>query len=78
MSRYYFHLFDDVVSIDEEGIELSTIQAAHEVAVVNVIELACAEVQARHLHLDHRIEVTDEAGEVVDTVWFRDVIVVET
>jgi hypothetical protein len=74
MPRFFFNLHDDIVSADEEGKDLSGIEAAHDVAVQSAKDMACAEVVAGHLHLGHRIEVTDAFGDVLDTVWFRDVV----
>lgn len=77
MPRFYFHLFDDMVSIDEEGKELPSVEFAHQEATRSVQAMACAEVLEGHLNLDHRIEVADETGEVVNTVRFRDVVRIE-
>lgn len=74
MPRFFFNLHDDMVSEDEEGRDLPDLQAAHAAAVQSAKEMACAEVTAAHLHLSHRIEVTDAFGEVLDTIWFRDVV----
>jgi hypothetical protein len=75
--RYFFHLFDDMTSMDEEGKELPSVHHAHAEAVSNAREMASAEVMHGHLHLSHRIEVADADGTVVDTVWFRDVVEVD-
>jgi hypothetical protein len=72
--RFFFHLFDDMTSIDEEGKELPSFDHAHAEAVAQAREIACAEVTHGHLHLSHRIEIAEADGTVVDTVWFRDVI----
>lgn len=74
MPRFYFHLYDDFVSIDEEGRDLPSRQAAHAEAVASAREMACAEVLEGQLQLDHRIEVAEATGNVIDTIWFRDVI----
>lgn len=78
MPRFYFHLFDDMVSIDEEGKELPSIQYARQEAIRNVQAMACAEVIEGHLNLDHRIEIADETGKIVDTVRFRNVVHIES
>lgn len=77
MPRFYFHLFDDMASMDEEGKDLPSIQFAHQEAIRAVRAIACAEVVEGHLNLDHRIEIADETGEVLDTVRFRDVVKIE-
>jgi hypothetical protein len=73
----YFHLYDDVMSIDEEGKELASLQSARERAIDDAREMACAEVLHGHLNLRHRIEIADENGRVLATVQFQDVINVE-
>jgi hypothetical protein len=72
--RFFFNLFDDMTSMDEEGKELPSVHHAHAEAVSSAREMACAEVMHGHLHLSHRIEVAEADGSIVDTVWFRDVV----
>jgi hypothetical protein len=77
MPWFYFNLFDDIASIDEEGRDLSSADEAHSEAVKSAREMACAEVDKGHLHLHHRIDVVDSTGELIERVWFRDVVRVE-
>jgi hypothetical protein len=72
--RFFFHLYDDRVSLDEEGKELPTVTAARDEAVWNARHMACAEVIEGHLGLNHRIEVTDVNDAPVVTVHFKDVV----
>ena len=74
VSRFFFHLYDDMVSLDEEGKELATAEIAREHAVKAARELACAEVLRGHLGLNHRIEVTDVNDTPVAIVAFKDII----
>jgi hypothetical protein len=74
MPRFFFNLHDDIISQVDEGRDLLDLKAARAAAVQSAKEMACAEVTDGHLHLSHRIEVTDAFGEVLDTVWFRDVV----
>ena len=74
MPRYFFHVFDDEVAIDEEGLALPDPAAARDEAVKGARALACDEVSQGHLHLDHRVEVEDENGTSVHTIFFRDAI----
>ena len=76
MGRYYFHLYDDMVVIDEEGIELSGPDAARDKGAAMAREMACAEVLHGQLNLDHRIEIVDEEAKPVATIHFRDVVAV--
>ena len=72
MPRYYFDIHNDIETRDDEGRELADIATALEQALDSARELVCESVQ-RHggVNLDHRIDVRDEAGEVVLTTTFR-------
>jgi hypothetical protein len=72
--RFYFHLFNDVTSLDEEGVELPNVQTAIQQAGANARHMAAQSVIEGHLTLNHRIEVMDEAHKNVCTVRFRDVV----
>jgi hypothetical protein len=74
MPRFFFHVHDDRITLDEEGAELPTAEAAREHAIRAARELACHEVLEGHLGLAHRIEVADQYGGEVATVRFKDVI----
>ena len=75
--RFYFHLYNDITSIDEEGSELPNSAVALQRAITLAREMAAEAVRNGKLVLDHRIEVTDEAGAVTGKVEFRDVVEVE-
>lgn len=77
MPLFFFHLYDDAVSVDEEGQQLTSDAAARERGVESAREMACAEVRNGHLFLGHRIEVENEAGATIATVHFRDVVTIE-
>ena len=70
--RYYFHVFNDEVSIDEEGSVLPDLDSARETAMDGCRDLVCESVRKGHLNLEHRIDVADEKGEVLMRVTFRD------
>jgi hypothetical protein len=72
--RFYFHLFNDIRSIDPEGIELPNAEAALERAKAEARHMAAQSVAKGHLILDHHIDVVDEAGGAVGTVYFKDVV----
>ena len=77
MPRFFFHLFNDEDTLDREGMELSDEAAAHEQAIRAAKDMASQGVADGRLVLSNRIEVVNEAGEVVETVHFRDVVHVE-
>jgi hypothetical protein len=72
--RFYFHLFNDMTCVDEEGINLPNDAVAVQRTATMAREMAAESVRQGHLVLDHRIEVTNELGHTIGTVRFRDVI----
>ena len=76
MPRFFFHVHDDMVALDDEGQELPSAEAAREQAVRCARQLACHEVLEGHLGLTHRIEVEDSEGGPVATVEFKDVVAI--
>lgn len=77
MPRFYFHLRNDLVVDDEEGIEVPDLAAAREYALFNARSLAAENVYKGHLNLSHRIEIADETQRIVGIVTFRDAVKVE-
>jgi hypothetical protein len=75
MGRYYLHVFNDVITRDDEGMELADADAALAEARYIVGELAAESVRTEgHLVLSHKVVVEDAAGSEIGTVYFRDVI----
>jgi hypothetical protein len=72
--RFFFHLYDDIVSLDPEGKEFPTLDDARQHAIKAARELACAEVLHGHLGLNHRIEIVDRTDAPVATVTFKEVV----
>ena len=63
MPRFFFHVYDDYVALDDEGAELPSVAEAREAAVRAARELATEEIRAKgKLTLKHRIDVEDENG----------------
>lgn len=77
MPQFFFHLYDDDVSRDEEGIDLPDEAAARDKALECARDMACVEVLKGRLRLHHRIEVEDEAGRTVATLTFGDAVTLE-
>jgi hypothetical protein len=77
MPRFFFHLYDDIVSIDEDGRELADIKAARDVAVGEAREMMTETILAGRINFSHHIDVADETGALVATVVFRDAVTVE-
>jgi hypothetical protein len=72
--RYFFHVFDDVIAQDEEGMELPSIEAARLNALIGARDLIAEQVKRGYFVLSHWIDVVDEQGTPVLTVTFRDAV----
>jgi hypothetical protein len=72
--RYFFHVYDDIIAHDEEGIELPNVAAARLNALIGARDLIAAQVKRGYFVLSHWIDVVDEHGEPVMTVTFRDAV----
>ena len=72
--RYFFNLFNDETTVDDEGQELAGLDAARTRAIREARVIACESVGKGHLNLADRIEVLDEAGALVLTVTFAEAV----
>jgi hypothetical protein len=78
MPRYYLHLRNDLDVPDEEGVELPDLDTARAQAAANArFTLAQTAMDEGKINFTHRIDIEDEDGRILDTVWFRDVVIVE-
>ena len=77
MARFFFHVFDDQETLDDEGAELPDLDAARARAIAGARSLICECVARGRVNLDHRIEVADESGARCLTIRFRDVVTIE-
>ncbi len=75
MSRFHLHIHDRAgLSFDEEGLELANLEAARNHALDGIRSMAGEEVRSGVLNLDGRVEITDEEGNLLDTIRFVDAI----
>ena len=74
MALYYFNLFNDVITMDDEGVELADDEAARAHAVKEAREMAADTVLHGHLTCSHRIEFVDEARKPVGNVRFDEAV----
>ncbi len=74
MPRYFFHIYDDLIAHDEEGVELPNVSAARLNALIGARSLIAEQVKRGYLVLSHWIDVVDEHGEPVMTVTFGDAV----
>jgi hypothetical protein len=78
MPRYFFHLRNSDNVDDLQGEELLDDKAMRIRAKAYAIDMAAANVlESQSLNCRHRIEVTNEAGEIVLTLKFGDVVSVQ-
>jgi hypothetical protein len=77
LPRYFFHIYDDIVVRDDEGMELPDVAAARREAIAGIREMMCEQVRQGHLALHHRVEVEDADGAPVFTLLFAEAVRVE-
>jgi hypothetical protein len=77
MPRYFFHIYNDMVAMDQEGTELPDMAAAREHAIEGARSLMAENLLQGRLRLHHRIEVADETGRVLMTIPFREMVDIE-
>ncbi|MBX9930910.1 MAG: hypothetical protein K2Y56_05145 [Methylobacterium sp.] len=74
MPRYYLHIRDGERTIpDEEGYDLPDLDAAKAEAVEGARTVLSEKLKIGELLDGQRIDIMDEAGSLLATVWFRDV-----
>ncbi len=74
MPRYFFHVYDDIIAHDEEGVELPNVAAARLNALKGARDVIAEQVKRGYLVRSHWIDVVDEHGEPVMTVTFGDAV----
>jgi hypothetical protein len=77
MPRFFFHIFDDIVLTDDEGIELPDADTAKREALAAARAMICDQVRKGRLVLGHRVEVDDEQGRRVLSLPFGEAITIE-
>jgi hypothetical protein len=74
MARYFMHLIDGTdVSLDPDGLELTS-DAVPGAALMAPRDCMAGDVQNGILDFRYRIDVHDEAGELVHSLSFRDAL----
>jgi hypothetical protein len=78
MPRYFFHLYNDVEARDPDGTELPNVGAARMAALHDVRFTVAETIKAEGRFVgDHRIDIEDSDGNVVDTIYFRDAVKIQ-
>lgn len=74
MPRFYFHLYNDLETCDEEGRILPDVETARRAAVEDARNMAAESVRTGQLELSHFIEVVGEEGQPLLRVTFGEAI----
>jgi hypothetical protein len=74
MPRFFFHLRDGESIDDPDGVFLPDTRSARLEAIRNARDIMAEDIRRGQLSLSHRIEVTDENGEPILAVPFREVV----
>ena len=77
MPRFFFHLRDGESIDDPDGVFLPDTRSARLEAIRNARDIMAEDIRRGQLSLSHRIEVTDENGEPILAVPFREVVEIE-
>jgi hypothetical protein len=72
--RYFFHVFNDETSLDDEGLELPTLKAAQAHAITAARSIMSDELKAGRIVLSHHIAVHGENGGILLDVTFGDAV----
>lgn len=76
MPHYFFHLYNDVTTRDEEGAVFPDLIAARANAIHEIRSIATENVLDGAINLSHRIEIEDENGRVLTSVSFGDAVAI--
>lgn len=72
MARYFMHLRDGTEQIlDPEGLEFATIEAVRKAVLVSARDLMTGDIREGVIDLRFRIDVEDDAGDIVYTLPFK-------
>lgn len=74
MPLYYFNIYNDDMTLDEEGVELADEHAARAHAVKAVRELAAETTLHGHLIGHHRVEYVDTGQNPLGEVRFDEAV----
>ena len=76
MTHYFFHIRDDGNTIiDKEGDDFLNVEEARRSAVNAIRELAAERIKSGEMVGNARMELCDEAGHLLLSLSFRDVVV---
>ena len=74
MPRYFFNVYDDVIALDDEGLELPNEAAARLRALAGARDIIAEQVKHGYFVRSHWIDVADQCGEVLFAIRFGDAV----
>lgn len=75
MPQFHLNIFSDVEAQDYEGIDRPDLDRVIAEAVAGVRDLVASGIrEGRPVYRSYRIEITDEVGNLLHTVYFRDAL----
>jgi hypothetical protein len=74
MPLYYFNVYNDDVTLDDEGAELADDHAARAHGVKAARSLAADTALHGHITAHHRIEIVDKDQRLIDTIRFDEAV----
>ena len=75
--RFFFHVLDDAVSRDDEGLDLPDLEAARMEALAGMRGMICAQVMKGRLILNLRVDVQEDGGGTVLSLTFGDAVTID-
>ena len=78
MPRFFFHLYDDFDAPDDEGVQMADLATAR-IYALHLARFTAGQTMKDHGSFvgDHRIEIENDEGRVLGTVYFRDAVEIE-
>ena len=75
MPIFHLNVFNNVITPDLDGLERPDLEAAKADAIAGARDLVASDIrEGRTVHQSHRIEITDDAGQLLHTVRYGDVV----
>ena len=74
MPLYYFNIYNDDITLDDEGVELADDHAAQARGIKEARVLAADTVRQGHFTAHHRLEVVDEHQKLVAAIRFDEAV----
>lgn len=75
MRRYFFHVHNGTgLTQDQEGVELASLEAARQLALIGIRSLVGEELESGLVDLNGRLDICDHAGSVLLSLPFNDAV----